>query len=219
MSQHAESSKCGAKNRAGLPCGRPAGWGTPHPGIGRCKLHGGSSPNANRAAERELQRREVERAVTEWGLEVDTSPTEAMLAQVRKAAGRVAAIEWRMRHSAAGDGLVVDAEELTHDDAGEGPALLVRESLARQWGTDVRVVENPLLGIHRQSVRDLVEFSAACRRAGIEEAMVAATIAEAERYLGFLEGVARRLGVDFDDRWIEAGAGAFHELDAAEPSP
>lgn len=34
-------SKCGAKNRAGTPCNRPAGWGTDHPGEGRCKLHGG----------------------------------------------------------------------------------------------------------------------------------------------------------------------------------
>lgn len=34
---------CGAKNRAGGPCGRPAGWGTPHVGEGRCKLHGGIS--------------------------------------------------------------------------------------------------------------------------------------------------------------------------------
>jgi hypothetical protein len=25
-------------------CHRPAGWGTSHPGVGRCKLHGGCSP-------------------------------------------------------------------------------------------------------------------------------------------------------------------------------
>lgn len=35
---------CGAKNRAGNPCGRPKGWGTDHAGEGRCKLHGGSNP-------------------------------------------------------------------------------------------------------------------------------------------------------------------------------
>lgn len=34
---------CGAKNRAGSPCKQPAGWGTDHPGQGRCKLHGGKS--------------------------------------------------------------------------------------------------------------------------------------------------------------------------------
>lgn len=34
---------CGAKTRAGTPCEQPAGWGTEHPGTGRCKLHGGAS--------------------------------------------------------------------------------------------------------------------------------------------------------------------------------
>ena len=35
--------QCNAKTRAGTPCQQPAGWGTDHPGAGRCKLHGGRS--------------------------------------------------------------------------------------------------------------------------------------------------------------------------------
>jgi hypothetical protein len=37
---------CGAKKRgeSGGQCARPAGWGTDHPGTGRCKLHGGATP-------------------------------------------------------------------------------------------------------------------------------------------------------------------------------
>ncbi len=35
---------CGANaKQSKKPCKRPAGWGTDHPGEGRCKLHGGSS--------------------------------------------------------------------------------------------------------------------------------------------------------------------------------
>lgn len=36
---------CGARARTagGRPCQRPAGWGTDHPGSGRCKFHGGAS--------------------------------------------------------------------------------------------------------------------------------------------------------------------------------
>jgi len=43
---------CGARTRAGTPCRRPAGWGTDHPGRGRCKLHGGRAgpPKGNRNA-------------------------------------------------------------------------------------------------------------------------------------------------------------------------
>jgi hypothetical protein len=37
---------CGAKTRSGIgpPCKRPAGWGTDHPGEGRCRSHGGRTP-------------------------------------------------------------------------------------------------------------------------------------------------------------------------------
>lgn len=41
-----KTSVCGATTRAGGACQRPAGWGTGHPGQGRCKLHGGASPGA-----------------------------------------------------------------------------------------------------------------------------------------------------------------------------
>ena len=37
--------RCGAARKQGEgPCGQKAGWGTDHPGAGRCKLHGGASP-------------------------------------------------------------------------------------------------------------------------------------------------------------------------------
>ncbi len=36
---------CGAQTKGtGAPCRRPAGWGTDHAGVGRCKLHGGATP-------------------------------------------------------------------------------------------------------------------------------------------------------------------------------
>lgn len=38
--------KCGARKRSNPyeRCTQAAGWGTDHPGVGRCKLHGGASP-------------------------------------------------------------------------------------------------------------------------------------------------------------------------------
>lgn len=36
--------RCGAKTRSGAPCGNIAGLRTPHPGQGKCYLHGGSTP-------------------------------------------------------------------------------------------------------------------------------------------------------------------------------
>lgn len=47
LEQQQADGKCGAITRTpdkkGKLCGRPAGWGTNHPGVGRCKLHGGCS--------------------------------------------------------------------------------------------------------------------------------------------------------------------------------
>ena len=53
---------CGAKKRQGEGnCTRPAGWGTDHAGVGRCKLHGGSTPAQRINAEKVLAEREVQR--------------------------------------------------------------------------------------------------------------------------------------------------------------
>lgn len=54
--------RCGAKAKGtGRPCRLPAGWGTDHPGAGRCKLHGGASlrKHGRRCSP------EVRRAITE----------------------------------------------------------------------------------------------------------------------------------------------------------
>lgn len=53
-------SNCGAKTRAGNPCQLHCGWGTPHPGHGKCKLHGGSSPGAPAANKHALTTGEYE---------------------------------------------------------------------------------------------------------------------------------------------------------------
>lgn len=58
---------CGGKRRGegtGMLCTRPAGWGTDHPGSGRCKLHGGKTPSHERAG----QRARAEQAVATLGL-------------------------------------------------------------------------------------------------------------------------------------------------------
>lgn len=77
---------CGAKKRQGEgDCHRPAGWGTSHPGIGRCKLHGGSTPdqikhvNGQKAAD----------AVVTFGLPREIDPQVALLEEVHRTAGHV----------------------------------------------------------------------------------------------------------------------------------
>jgi len=52
---------CGGRTRGGGECRRPAGWGTGHPGIGRCSYHGGATPNHEKAAKAEMARRTLAR--------------------------------------------------------------------------------------------------------------------------------------------------------------
>lgn len=44
MTKDGTYRRCGGKTRSGGQCTQPAGWGTSHPGEGKCKLHGGASP-------------------------------------------------------------------------------------------------------------------------------------------------------------------------------
>lgn len=53
---------CGApltKRRDGSTCRRRPGWGTDHPGVGRCRYHLGNTPNHRRSAAKILARREA----------------------------------------------------------------------------------------------------------------------------------------------------------------
>ncbi len=78
---------CGARTRQGdhSPCARPAGWGTDHPGVGACKLHGGATFSARVAARKTMAANEL----AALGQEVDVDPESALLALVRKTQGDV----------------------------------------------------------------------------------------------------------------------------------
>jgi hypothetical protein len=79
---------CGGSRRganSGETCTRPAGWGTPTPGTGRCKLHGGNTPSHQQAVQRTLA---VE-AVKSYGIKSDLPPTAALLEEAQWSHGHV----------------------------------------------------------------------------------------------------------------------------------
>lgn len=76
---------CGANKKKGKPGGKctlPAGWGTIHPGIGRCKLHGGSTPQHVKSAANEEYRQLL-------GRPIEINPLDALLACIRIRYGEV----------------------------------------------------------------------------------------------------------------------------------
>lgn len=91
---HGGHPRCGGPRKKGRgPCTQAAGWGTPHPGTGRCKLHGGSTPSHVAAGAAVL----AKRALETYGQKVDTNPVDALLDEVRWTAGHVAWLRERVR--------------------------------------------------------------------------------------------------------------------------
>ena len=74
-------------NRRIGTCRRPAGWGTGHPGIGRCKLHFGNTNESNNKAVEVKFERAVKAAIGK----LEVIPVEDPLTEMAKLAGEVVA--------------------------------------------------------------------------------------------------------------------------------
>ena len=165
-SRDRDKPKCGGKRRGTEgQCQRPAGWGTDHPGIGACKLHGGSTPNHHKNA----LKVQAQRDVTAFGARTDITAPEALLELVQSKAAEVA--YWDGRVSELGDddraGLL-----LAKTEQGLGPQGPV-DTKARQAGPHVFVVM-----LHKAQDQ-LAAYSAAAIRAGVDRAMVEAVTLQA----------------------------------------
>lgn len=81
-----ERSLCGARTRGGGNCRRPAGWGTDHPGVGRCKLHGGATSSHRAAAQANIIEREAVGMLARLGNPAPLAhPVEELLAVAAEA--------------------------------------------------------------------------------------------------------------------------------------
>lgn len=73
--------KCGAtKKQDEGTCELPAGWGTDHPGVGNCKLHGGSTPNGIENARKILRQHldPLTRSLVEQALKLEDEIDKAI---------------------------------------------------------------------------------------------------------------------------------------------
>ena len=166
---------CGGKKKQGEgDCTRPAGWGTDHPGVGRCKLHGGCAPNVRAAARMELARKAVET----YGLPRDISPTDALLEEVRYSAGHVAWLRAKVAELEAAD-LVWGITEESDKQATEFPGTdTTRSATVNMW-----------LDLYFRERKHLLDLTKTAISVGIEERRV--RLAEAQGSL--MNDVIRRI--------------------------
>lgn len=88
MKQAYGGRKCDAKRSKGGLCGNPAGYGTDHPGFGRCKRHMGSTPAVATAAYREQ--------VAAMGAPYQINPADALTQEIARSAGHVRWLEMKV---------------------------------------------------------------------------------------------------------------------------
>lgn len=77
---------CGAKKKNGEICRAFAGQGTDHPGVGRCKFHGGATPTHRQHAVTV----EAKRRMVKLGMPLQARPAEALLNLLYMSSGHVA---------------------------------------------------------------------------------------------------------------------------------
>jgi nucleotide-binding universal stress UspA family protein len=202
-----ERSLCGGKllKREGH-CTQPAGWGTPHPGTGRCKLHGGSSPSHVASA---IAGRIRQEAAT-YGAPRDIAPADALLEEVQMAAGHVA---WLRAQVAA-----LEPAALTW-----GVSEIALKAATEFKGTDVteRAALNVWLEAYHRERRYLLDVCKAALAAGCEERRVRVAEAYGMQLAGAITTILRKLGLTPDQHVIagQVVPETLRELAAVPPSP
>lgn len=179
---------CGGKTRAGGRCGRPRGWGTDHPGSGRCKFHGGSSPSGRKAANREAA---LEFARGALGASLPGSPLDAMQESVDLARGLVMYYRHELASAAAAKPPRLERIEELRDPYADAIKL---ERDVSKAAIDAGIAERRQRLAERQA-----ELLAAAIADGLQEAF--GDLATPERRARFAHVVRGRLLV------LEAGEG------------
>jgi hypothetical protein len=153
-------------------CGRPAS-----PGQTVCRFHGGAAKHATKAGQRRLAEQEVARLVETYGLPVEISPQDAILAEVHRTAGHVAWLEQQVHALTEGE-LVWGITKVKQggDD----------------YGTTEEAVPHAMLRLYNEERDRLVRVCAAALRAGVEERRVKL----AEQQGALVAGVIRSILAD-----------------------
>lgn len=166
---------CGAKTRqegAHPTCSLSAGWGTDHPGVGHCRLHGGNT-KAQKTRARKQQADKEARAVL---AELDVQPVEDPLTALMQLAGQV--LSWQEATATLVNGL---GDRIRYE-GGTG---------AEQLRAEVQLYE--------RSMDRAEKVLSSIARLNIEERLAQISEAQADRVLAAIDAVLAHLGITGDE--------------------
>lgn len=190
---------CGAQRPnqpPGTLCTRTAGWGTKHPGIGRCKRHGGATATHNRKAEVELARLEC----IKLGVPIGIDPGEALVQQVWESAGNVAFYRELVQQLPIHPG---DDEFVPPDRGSEAQGYWLRGEPG-VYGKTYHVSGIPtgegkphvLVQLYNEERKHLAAVASAALKAGVEERRVRIAEDLGDRIAEFGRALMAEFGVD-----------------------
>lgn len=176
-------SRCGARKRQGEgTCTQAAGWGTDHPGIGHCKLHGGSTTAQTTQAVRRRADADARALLAELGAPAVEDPLAALL----KLAGQVLA--WQEATATLVNGL----DEVRYEGV----------SGAEQLRAEVALYE--------RAMDRAVAVLAAIARLNIEERLARVTERQADAVIDAIDAALAAVGVTGRDAATAKQAAARH---------
>ena len=170
--------KVGTGNpRQAAYCKRPPGWGTDHPGAGRCKFHGGAAPDYAKRAEKisadQLMRR--------YGLPRNVDPHTALLEELARSAGHV---EW----------LRAQVAELEHDGVRSAQTQMIGPvGGAHDAWPEYR--PNVWIEMYNRERSHLAKVAKLCIDVGIEERRVRMAEQQGQLLAGVIKAILSDLGV------------------------
>lgn len=130
----------------------------PRPGLKVCIKHGGAAAQSKKAAVRNVNRQQAEKLLAAYGTKADTTPTDALLDEVRWSAGHVAWLRNRVQELDPAE--IVWGQTKTEDhQATEFPGV----------NTVEQAVPNVWVELYSKERRHLVEVCRVAIASGIEE--------------------------------------------------
>lgn len=190
--------KCGGQKRAGGRCTRPAGWGTDHQGVGKCKLHGGSSPSGLMAGAKAL--------AVSMGSPLDIEPHDALIECVRLAAGQVAFATQRVQDLESENVIgrltqTTDREGYGSGEDGESGGPFETHEL-KDLGPELHI----WVRVQQDCLDRLARFSKMALDAGVDERRVQAAERWGQKLTDVLGAILGRLELTDAQRALAPGA-------------
>lgn len=189
--EHKESDKaCNGKiaKKANVYCSQPAGYGTDHVGIGRCKFHGGAAPNYRN----KVQTLRAAAAVEQYGLPREIDPHDALLEELARTAGHV---DWLRLQIANIEHSTTELPDGKSNPTPNNKGSKLVQPVGGGEGGYPDFTPNIWIRMYNDERKHLIRIAKTCIDAGIEERRVRLAESQGQIIAEVLRNVLGQLNV------------------------